>query len=49
MMGDRILVVDDDRLLLDALVRELGRRFHLDTATSAEEALEKIGATAPMR
>ena len=46
-MGDRILVVDDDRLLLDALVRELGRRFHLDTATSAEEALEKLRRNGP--
>jgi putative nucleotidyltransferase with HDIG domain len=47
MMDERILVVDDDRLLLDALVRELGRRFHLDTATSAEEALEKLRRNGP--
>lgn len=46
-MSERILVVDDDRLLLESLVREMGRRFHLDTATSAEEALEKLRCDGP--
>ena len=46
-MAERILVVDDDRRLREALVRELGRRFALDTAASAEEALDKLSRRGP--
>ncbi len=36
---EQILFVDDDANLLDGFRRQLGRRFNIVTATSAEEAL----------
>lgn len=42
-MNERVLVVDDDRLILFAMQRTRKRlAYHLDTAGSAREALEMI-------
>ena len=39
---ESILLVDDDAALLDALSHQLGGRFKIVTATSAEEALRLL-------
>lgn len=44
----RILVVDDEKDIVDFLSVELARRdFEVDTALSGEEAIEKIKANRP--
>lgn len=44
----RILVVDDEKDVVDFLAAELARReFAVDTALSGEEAVEKIKAVRP--
>jgi response regulator RpfG family c-di-GMP phosphodiesterase len=43
----KILIVDDDANLLDALQRAMRRQFLIDTALGGEEALEKIAASGP--
>lgn len=45
MLDRTILLVDDDSLLLDSLVRILRMRFHVRTATSAVKALEMLRAS----
>ncbi len=45
-MGNRILVVEDERTLAESLKRVLAREgYETDLSLSAEEALEKIGST----
>jgi sigma-B regulation protein RsbU (phosphoserine phosphatase) len=41
-MKPRILLVDDDPLLLAGLKRQLRRQFHIETAPGAEEALQMM-------
>ncbi|MEQ1933548.1 MAG: response regulator transcription factor [Fimbriimonadaceae bacterium] len=42
-MSERILVVDDDRFLLDNVTKLLsGEGYHVDGATSGEEALDRL-------
>ena len=43
-MTHRILLVDDDPMLLASMRRCLGMQFNLETALSGAEALEKINA-----
>ena len=44
----RILIVDDEKDVVDFLAAELSRReFDVDTALSGEEAVEKIKANRP--
>ena len=48
MNATRILIVDDDRALLEALPRTLKLRLNgiqIDTSENARDALERIGAT----
>ncbi len=45
-MGNRILIVEDERTLAESLKRVLAREgYETDLSLSAEEALEKIGST----
>jgi len=46
-MKEKILLVDDEILLLDSLRRELGFNYSIETAQSGSEALEKIWKTGP--
>lgn len=41
----KILMVDDDEMLLSSFSRTLGRHFRLTTVASAEEALKLVGNT----
>ena len=43
----RILLVDDDPLILSCYERLLGRRFNLDVAMGAAEALQRISRDGP--
>jgi len=43
-MKPRILLVDDDPLLLAGLKRQLRRHFHIQTATGGQEALQLVEA-----
>jgi len=43
----RILLVDDDPLLLAGLMRQLRRQFHIETAPGADEALQMVAGEAP--
>lgn len=43
-MKPRILLVDDDPLLLAGLERQLRRHFHIQTATGGQEALHMVEA-----
>ena len=43
-MKPRILLVDDDPLLLAGLKRQLRRHFHIQTATGGQEALHMVEA-----
>ena len=45
-MKPRILLVDDDPLLLAGLKRQLRRHFHILTATGGLEALQMVEAQA---
>jgi response regulator RpfG family c-di-GMP phosphodiesterase len=44
---EKILLVDDEVLLLDSLRRELGFKYSIETAQSGSEALEMIGKNGP--
>lgn len=44
MGQERILIVEDDARLAEALARELGRRYATDVAATGAEALAKAGA-----
>src|SRR4051812_44594789 len=46
-MTDKILLVDDDKLVLECFQRVLGRHFSLDTAPGPSEALQSISANGP--
>lgn len=47
MMGKRVLVVDDEAIILDAVSKALRKtNLHIDTATSAEDALKLLRDTA---
>ena len=46
-MKPRILLVDDDPLLLAGLRRQLRRQFHIETAPGAGEALQMVEGEAP--
>ncbi|MBA2663227.1 MAG: PAS domain S-box protein, partial [Bradymonadaceae bacterium] len=39
----RVVIIDDERMLLRALARQLGREFQVETYESAREALEHLG------
>jgi DNA-binding NtrC family response regulator len=43
----RILVVDDDQSILDALVRQLRSRFDVTTATGGKEAMRLVVSDNP--
>lgn len=45
MVGERVLVVDDDPAIRNLVATILRReKFHIETATDGEDALEKISA-----
>ncbi len=46
-MNEKILLVDDELLLLDSLRRELSLQYDIDTAESGIEGLEKISKNGP--
>ncbi len=46
-MSERILCVDDDANILDALERGLRRQFHIETALGGEQALGMMDAQNP--
>lgn len=46
-MKNRILLVDDERMLLESLRRELGLKYDFDTACSGMDALEKLRTAGP--
>lgn len=46
-MHDKILIVDDDDLVLDCFKRLLARRFNVETATGPDEALQAIAERGP--
>ena len=47
IVKDKVLLVDDDAMVLASLKRHLRNRFRIDTALSGEEALEKINTSGP--
>jgi len=46
-MAEKILLVDDDPLILEGYRRSLGREFQMDTAVGGEEALKLVNANPP--
>ncbi len=46
-MNRRVLFVDDEQNVLDAIVRQLRRTFMVETATGAEEGLRKLAREDP--
>jgi response regulator RpfG family c-di-GMP phosphodiesterase len=46
-MTDKILLVDDELLLLNSLRRELGMQYEIDVAESGADGLEKIANSGP--
>jgi DNA-binding NtrC family response regulator len=46
-MQDRILIVDDDELVLTSYARMLARKFNVDTAMTAQAALDAIRSRGP--
>jgi DNA-binding NtrC family response regulator len=46
-MNEKILLVDDEVLLLDSLRRELSSKYKIDTAESGSEGLERISNNGP--
>ena len=46
-MQDKILIVDDDELVLACFERMLGRQFEVETVTGPYEALEAIQSRGP--
>ena len=43
----RILIVDDDELILDALRRQLHSRFDVSTVTGGKEAMSRVMSEGP--
>ena len=41
-MKDKVLLVDDDAMVLAGLKRQLRNHFSIDTALSGEEALKRV-------
>jgi DNA-binding NtrC family response regulator len=46
-MSDKILMVDDDELLLECFGRLLSRRFDIETACGPEAALDAVSKRGP--
>ena len=46
-MCDKILIVDDDDLVLECFERMLGRKFHIETAVGPDAALEALQSHGP--
>ena len=46
-MKDKVLLVDDDAMVLAGLKRQLRNQFSIDTALSGEEALERLRENGP--
>ena len=46
-MKDKILLVDDDEMVLAGLKRQLRNHFSIDTALSGEEALQRVQESGP--
>ena len=46
-MKDKVLLVDDDAMVLAGLKRQLRTRFHIDTALSGEDALKQVQENGP--
>ena len=46
-MSERILLVDDERKILHALLRQLGEHFDIATAASGADALKMISSDGP--
>ena len=46
-MKDKVLLVDDDEMVLAGLKRQLRNHFNIDTALSGEEALKRIQENGP--
>lgn len=46
-MDEKILLVDDDQSVLDAITRQLRKRFSIDVALSAQQALEMMRVSGP--
>lgn len=46
-MSEKILLVDDEPLVLEGLRRHLGRKFVIETATSGREGLERLDKSGP--
>lgn len=47
MMNQKILLVDDEPAILDALRRQFGKQFDIDVAHSGREALSKLSPADP--
>lgn len=47
MMGDKILLVDDEPDILDTFKRSFKKKFHIETALGGQEGLELISAKGP--
>lgn len=46
-MKDKVLLVDDDAMILSGLKRQLRKQFHIETAQSGEEAISKVKEKGP--
>jgi len=46
-MKDKVLLVDDDVMVLDGLKRQLRNQFRIDTALSGEDALKQVRENGP--
>ena len=46
-MNDKILLVDDDAMILSGLKRQLRNQFNIETALNGEEALKMVGENGP--
>ena len=46
-MKDKVLLVDDDTMLLAGLKRQLRNNFHVETAISGEEAIKMVMENGP--
>ena len=47
MKKDKVLLVDDDAMVLAGLRRQLRNQFSIDTAMSGEEALQRLRENGP--
>ena len=46
-MNEKILLVDDDAMILSGLKRQLRNQFNIETAINGEEALKMVGENGP--